>query len=287
VIPLVNHMMRVVQNIFILVTFLVILMAETLTTAQPNSSSPPDQNGLTPGASEIQSIQEYRYKIVKSYPHDPKAYTQGLVYHQGFLYESTGQYGHSSLRKVDLETGAVLKIHALSPFFFGEGVAIWERKLVQLTYRSRIGFVYDLESLEQVGRFSYRTQGWGLARVGSELVMSDGSAQLLFLDPDTYALRRTLDVTDTGRPVLYLNELEYIEGRLWANVYHTDTIVQIDLETGQVVGRINLSGLSHACEAQNQIDVLNGIAYDPNAKRLFVTGKLWPCLFEIELIPSQ
>ncbi len=228
-----------------------------------------------------------RYKIINIYPHDPKAFTQGLVYHQGVLYEGTGLEGQSSLRKVELETGKVLQIHRLAAQYFGEGIAIWQDKIIQLTWTSQVGLVYDLATFEQVGEFNYPTEGWGITHDGEKLIMSDGTDTLYFLAPDTFEKIGQVKVKYGNQPVHRLNELEYINGEVFANVWMTDFIVRIAPKTGQIVGVIDLSGLHHASGQKMQgNDVLNGIAYDPEADRLFVTGKLWPNLYEIELVPK-
>lgn len=224
----------------------------------------------------------YGYRIVAVYPHDPAAFTQGLVFHGGFLYESTGRYGASSVRKVDLETGRVLEIRELPEDRFGEGLAVVGNRLVQLTWRSRTGYLYDLESLEPAGQFHYPTEGWGLAYDGERLLMSDGSATIYFLDPETFGITGRLAVHDRGRPVSRLNELEFINGSIYANVWQSTRIAEIDPASGRVSGWLDLSEL--APPASGDADVLNGIAYDGNSGNLLVTGKLWPRLFMINMI---
>ena len=232
-----------------------------------------------PGAAHYEII------IDKTYPHDPEAFTQGLVFFDGFLYESTGLYGKSSLRKVDLETGAVLKLQTLSPDVFGEGLTLWQRQLIQLTWRSGIAFAYDLDSLQRVGEFHYRTEGWGLAHNGQSLIMSDGSALLRFLDPDTFSEIRRIEVIDEGVPVRNLNALAYVKGDIFANIWRQDAIAMISPTTGRVRGWIDLSKLRKAIGPSRNAEVLNGIAYDAARDRIFVTGKYWPKLFEIKLVP--
>jgi glutamine cyclotransferase len=223
------------------------------------------------------------FRIVHSYPHDPDAFTQGLVFHDGFLYEGTGIEGKSSLRKVDLTTGKVLQRVDLPHGYFGEGIVIWKDKLIQLTWQSRIGFVYDLATFKQLRTFTYSREGWGITQDGKRLIMSDGSASLFFWDPETLQETGRLPVVDeNGRPVTYLNELEYIRGEIYANVWQTDRIARISPSTGRVTGWINLSGLLAENE-KARANVLNGIAYDAKLNRLFVTGKDWPKLFEIRL----
>ena len=229
----------------------------------------------------------YDYRIINSYPHDRRAFTQGLVYDNGVLYEGTGLNGRSSLRKVELETGRVLQILNLPYEYFGEGVALWQDRLIQLTWQSHIGFVYEKESFRQLRDFTYPTEGWGITHDGTRLIMSDGTSWLYFLDPTTFERIGRLQILDQDMPVTRLNELEYIKGEIYANVWLTDYIARISPETGQVVGWINLTGLLSAEDRMQPVDVLNGIAYDAEHDRLYVTGKLWPRLFQIELIPRQ
>lgn len=230
---------------------------------------------------------EYTYRVVHAYPHDPDAFTQGLVYRSGRLYESTGLRGHSSLREVKLETGQVLRTHSLPDRYFGEGIALFDGRIIQLTWRSKLGFVYDRDSFKQVGEFRYATEGWGITDDGLRLIMSDGSDTLYFWDPQTFRETGRIQVHDQGGAVSRLNELEYIRGKVYANVWQTEKIAQIDPATGRVEGWIDLSGLSARMNLSQPVDVLNGIAYDADNNRLFVTGKLWPNLFEIELIPAK
>ncbi|MBU0492516.1 MAG: glutaminyl-peptide cyclotransferase [Chloroflexi bacterium] len=225
----------------------------------------------------------YTYRVVNAYPHDPAAFTQGLVFENGFLYEGTGLRGRSSLRKVDLETGAVLQSYKLPDQYFGEGIVIWEDQIVQLTWQSYKGFVYDRDSFALLHEFNYPTEGWGITHDGIRLIMSDGTATLRFWDPDTLAQTGQVEVRDNGVPVTRLNELEYVQGQVYANVWQTDRIARIDPQTGQVLGWIDLIGLLDSGNRKTA-DVLNGIAYDAGNDRLFVTGKLWPKLFEIELV---
>lgn len=227
----------------------------------------------------------YGYRVVRSYPHDPQAFTQGLLFHDGYLFESTGLHGQSSVRKVDLETGRVLRRIDLPPRYFGEGLACHEGRLYQLTWKSEIGFIYDAETLVRVGSFHYEGEGWGLVFDGTNFVMSDGSHRLRFMERNTFEPVRTVDVLDGDVPVSNLNELAFIEGEIWANIFPTDRIARIDPETGRVAGWIDLAGiLSPGDRAGRPVDVLNGIAYDEAGRRIFVTGKLWPRLYEIELV---
>ncbi|HEX3701794.1 MAG TPA: glutaminyl-peptide cyclotransferase [Vicinamibacterales bacterium] len=224
----------------------------------------------------------FGYTIQHIYPHDPKAFTQGLQYVDGVLYEGTGLNGHSSIRKVKLETGEVLQQRDVPDQYFGEGIVVWESALIELTWRSHVAFVYDRESFKPRQTFNYPGEGWGLTHDGKNLIMSDGSAALRLLDPVTFAERRRIDVTAAGVPVKNLNELEFVKGEVFANVWQTPYVARISLESGHVTGWIDLRGLLSNAESRNA-DVLNGIAYDAKDDRLFVTGKLWPKLFEVRL----
>jgi glutamine cyclotransferase len=246
--------------------------------------SPAQEPILVPAPSRIPTL---GYEVVNVYPHDRQAFTQGLVYHDGFLYESTGLNGRSSLRKVELETGAILKIVNLDNIYFGEGLALMDGKAFQLTWLSQIGFVYDQDTFERQSTFSYTGEGWGLTHDGRSLIMSDGSETIRFLDPSTFQVRRTLRVLVGNVPVQRLNELEYIDGEIWANIWLTDRIVRISPESGRVIAWVDLAGLLPLADRSPPVDVLNGIAWDAEGRRLFVTGKLWPKLFEILLKPNR
>jgi glutamine cyclotransferase len=230
-------------------------------------------------------VQTYTYAIIHSYPHDTTAFTQGLAFDNGFLYEGTGLRGQSSLRRVELESGNVLQMHSLSSEYFGEGITIHQDKIFQVTWRSHEGFVYDKDSFELIDAFEIATEGWGLTHDGSSLILSDGTSTLRFLDLDTYEEIRAVEVLDRDGPVLNINELEYIDGEVFANIWQTERIARIDSESGSVVGWLDLNGLADSFDENASVDVLNGIAYDVEGSRLFVTGKLWPMLFEIEIIP--
>jgi len=232
----------------------------------------------------------YGYQIVKAYPHDPSAFTQGLIYRDGFLYESTGITGRSSVRKVDLETGRPTQQYIVLPEYFAEGLTDWGSTLVQLTYQTQTGFVYDRATLAVKSSFPYAGEGWGLTHDGKRLIMSDGTSTLRFLDPVSFREIGRLAVRDRGQPVNYLNELEYVRGEIYANVWHTDRIARISPATGAVVGWIDLRNLLKPGEIPPSAPmageaVLNGIAYDAARDRLFVTGKLWPKLFEVKIVP--
>jgi glutamine cyclotransferase len=224
------------------------------------------------------------YRVVHVFPHDADAFTQGLVYLDGFLYEGTGLNGRSSIRKVRLENGEVLQIQRLDQQYFGEGIAIVGNSLFELTWQSEVGFIYDRASFQRTGTFTYKGEGWGLTQDGKRLIMSDGTAYLRFIDPATRKEISRIQVRDGGAPVERLNELEYVKGEVLANVWQTHRIARISPSTGRVLGWIDLSGLLNPSEAQSVEGaggVLNGIAYDAQRDRLFVTGKLWPKLFEI------
>ena len=226
----------------------------------------------------------YGYRVVREYPHDPSAFTQGLVYVDGHLYESTGLEGASSLRQVDLDTGKVIRRRSLEPNEFGEGLTDWGGRLLQLTWTGMRGFIYERASLAVSGTFRYAGEGWGLTHDGRRLILSDGTAALRFLDPETFREIGRLPVHDEGRAVPRLNELEYVRGEVYANVWQSDRVARISPETGAVLGWIDLTGLLGTAEARHPVDVLNGIAYDPGRERLFVTGKWWPKLFEIIIV---
>ena len=238
------------------------------------------------GGAQQPYVGDHGYTIVAEYPHDPEAFTQGLAIDDGILYEGTGLTGRSSLREVDLLTGVVVRIYDLERRYFGEGITVYENRIVQLTWRSHTGFVYAKDSFERLEEFAYATEGWGLTHDGARLIMSDGTSTLYCLDPVTFAQTGTISVRDGGEPVVRLNELEYVQGEIYANVWKTDRIARIDPATGDILGRIHLEGLLTADEDLHA-GVLNGIAYDPEQDRLFVTGKLWPTLFEIRLVPLK
>lgn len=227
----------------------------------------------------------YTYTVVESFPHDDDAFTQGLQYLDGVLYEGTGLNGESTLRQVDLETGEVEKSVSLAQQYFGEGIAVVNGRILQLTWRSETGFIYNQNTFEFLGTFSYDGEGWGITYDGTHLITSDGSSTLKFLDPDTYEEDHRISVFDEEGLVRRLNELEYIDGRVYANVWQTDRIASIHPETGEVTSWIDLTSILPDDERTGNEDVLNGIAYDPLLDRLFVTGKRWPLLFHIDLVP--
>jgi glutaminyl-peptide cyclotransferase len=228
----------------------------------------------------------YGYTVVNAFPHDRDAFTQGLLFADGYLYESTGLNGRSSIRKVRLETGEVLQRHDIPQQYFGEGIALWGSELFQLTWQSGIGFVYDRDTFKQKRTFTYTGEGWALTRDGAGLIMSDGTDRLRFIEPPGFRERRRMAVTAAGKQLRNLNEIEYVRGELFANVWTTDYVARIDPRTGRVTGWIDLRGLLSPRERAST-DVLNGIAYDEARDRLFVTGKLWPKLFEIRIIAPK
>jgi glutaminyl-peptide cyclotransferase len=225
----------------------------------------------------------WTYTVVAAFPHDPSAYTQGLVFHDGALYESTGLNGQSSLLRVDLRTGKVLKSIPLSKIYFGEGLAIFQNRIFQLTWLNHTGFVYDLDTFRRVAEFSYEGEGWGLTQDGRSLILSDGTDKVRFINPAGFKTERVISVSLNGKRVTNINELEYIQGEIYANVWQQDILIRIDPANGTVLGLIDLTGLLPEKSADETDSVLNGIAYDEKKDRLFVTGKRWPKLFEIRL----
>jgi glutaminyl-peptide cyclotransferase len=235
-------------------------------------------------ATQAGGIPEYTYQIVHTYPHDPLAFTQGLLYMDGVLYEGTGWNELSSIRKVKLETGEVLQKRDLPGQYFGEGIIVWKDRLLELTWQAHKGFIYDLTTFAPKGEFDYPGEGWGLTTDGKSIIMSDGTAELRFWDPETLQETHRITVTADGQSVPELNELEWVKGEIYANVWQTDRIARINPKTGKVVGWIECQGLLTPADRTPQTDVLNGIAYDAKTDRLFVTGKRWPKLFEIKLV---
>jgi len=231
------------------------------------------------------NVDEWGGNVLASFPHDPSAYTQGLVIYEGRLYEGTGQYGRSSVRLVDLSTGNVERRTTLSPEYFGEGITVLDDRLYQLTWKSRLGFVYELDTLKLLKTFRLDGEGWGLTHNGEHLIVSDGSSGLQFLDPETFDVVRRLAVRDSDQRVDQLNELEFIRGEIWANVWFQDRIARISPTSGEVLSWVVLDDL-YPRSQRGYEEVLNGIAFDPESERLFVTGKNWPRLYEIELIPK-
>jgi glutamine cyclotransferase len=259
------------------------IVALLVTIGPARAPGSPPQSPVRPGA----SAPVVGYAVLHTYPHDPNAFTQGLEYWRGYLYESTGLNGRSSIRKVELNSGKILRQREVPRAHFGEGITLWKSALIELTWQSQVAFVYDRDTFEPRGMFSYTGEGWGLTHDATELIMSDGTAELRFLDPGTFKERRRITVTDGGRPVTRLNELEYVKGQVFANVWTTDSIARVDPVSGRVLGWVDLRGLLPGRDRVGSDAVLNGIAYDDASDRLFVTGKLWPSLFEIKIRPLQ
>jgi len=260
---------------------LLAILAATVSCA-PYPKAKDGQSKTTP-----QSVPTYTFTIVNAYTHDRDAFTQGLAFVNGTLYEGTGLYGKSSLRRVELKTGNVLQVYKLPDEYFGEGITIFRDTIIQLTWKSNKGFVYDKNNFEVLRDFTYETEGWGITHDEKHLIMSDGTSTLYFLDADTFKVTGHIQVDDKDKPVGNLNELEYIDGQIYANVWPTDSIAMIAPDSGYVTGWIDLSGILPPQIDGMPVDVLNGIAYDATNGRLFVTGKLWPWLYEIELVTKQ
>jgi glutaminyl-peptide cyclotransferase len=279
-----NYGRKVLFTVFlIMATLIPAVRAEpSLDPANPNGT--PHFPPYIPIARFTNSVPFYTYQVVNAWPHDAQAFTEGLVFHDGVLFESTGLYGESSLRKVELETGNVLRQVALPNVYFAEGLALWNSSLVQLTWQNNLGFVYDLETFEKQREWTYGGEGWGLTSDGQSLLMSDGTNKIHLLDPTTFAIKRTLRVSDRGIPLAGLNELEYVRGEIYANVYGANYVLRIDPANGRLLGLIDFSGLLQQ-PVTDPLDILNGIAYDPVGDRLFVTGKRWPTLFEVRIMP--
>jgi len=228
-------------------------------------------------------VPKYSYEVVHVYPHDTRAFTQGLIFQDGKLLESTGQEGQSTLRSVDLESGQVVKKVDVPKQYFAEGMTVLNGKIYQLTWQHQLGFIYDYQTFEKTGQFNYQGEGWGLTNDGKSLILSDGSNRIRFIEPGTFQVTKTIAVTANGKPVNELNELEFVQGEIYANIWHDQRIVTINPETGSVTSWIDFTGLLKPGEARDSEAVLNGIAVDPASGRLFVTGKLWPKLFEVKI----
>jgi glutaminyl-peptide cyclotransferase len=231
--------------------------------------------------------EKYTYKVTNSFPHSIKFFTEGLEINKGFLFESTGENGTSGIYKTNLKTGQVLQSVSLDKQYFGEGITIFDDKIYQLTYKEKQGFIYDLKSFEQTGNFIFESEGWGMTNDGKNLIMSNGTDILTYLDPVSLKPVKKLQVANNKGDVQYLNELEYFEGYIYANIYTTDNIVKIEVSSGKVIAEIDLRGLLGTYNTNERIDVLNGIAIHPENKKMYVTGKLWPKLFEIELVKKE
>ena len=271
-IPFLSHRAAVILLIFL-----------SLTVLRCNGGGAATNTTPTNSASEPAVVQKLGYEVVNSWPHDQNAFTQGLVFLDGKLLESTGQEGRSSLRNVELQTGKVLKKVDVPEPYFAEGIALLNNKIYQLTWQHRLGFIYDAQSLQKTGEFSYSGEGWGLTTDGQSLILSDGSNRIRFIDPDSFKATRTIAVMDGKTPVTEINELEFVNGEIYANIWHDDRVAAVDPQTGRVKAWIDLSGLLKPGDTSDPEAVLNGIAYDQSSGRLFVTGKLWPKVFEIKI----
>ena len=271
-------------NIALLSVFAMFVLFVTGVPEYPSSGDGSSPRGHKTESSNTSAIPVYTYRVINIFPHDRYAFTQGLIFEDGVFIEGTGLRGRSSLRRVSIETGEILDYHELPSHLFGEGVTIYDSKIIQLTWRSNVGFVYDKDSFELLREFSYPTEGWGITCDDKHLIMSDGTANLYFLHPESFEEQKRIKVHDNKGSVERLNELEYVDGEIYANVFQTNHIARIDPKSGKVVGWIDLTGILTEEDRREPIDVLNGIAYDPGDNRLFVTGKLWSKLFEIELI---
>lgn len=248
-------------------------LAETKQTPEPSTASiPPARPSLI------------KYEVVRTYPHDPTAFTQGLLYQQGYFLEGTGLYGQSTLRRVEVESGKVIESVWLPPNLFGEGIAAYGGRIYQLTWRAGLGLIYDQKTISLIDTFSYEGEGWGLTSDGKNLIMSDGSAAVRILEPAGFRELRRITVVDESGPVANINELEFIRGQVFANIWHQNRIVRFSLETGSVTGVLDLAELVDRVAPKDRRSVLNGIAFDPDTERLFVTGKLWPVIFELRLL---
>ena len=262
---------------------LVLVLSLALSCFQCQAGANGDRPANTANTAASPVVPKYGYQIVNIWPHDSNAFTQGLILMDGKLLESTGQEGHSSLRSVELETGKILKKVDVPEPYFAEGIAVLNGKVYQLTWQHHLGFIYDLQNLQRVGEFNYDGEGWGLTTDGKSLILSDGSSRLRFIDPSSFQVTKTINVLDGKTPVRELNELEFVQGEIYANIWHDDRIATIDPQTGRVTSWIDLTGLIPREELQDPEAVLNGIAYDQANNKLFVTGKLWPRLFEIRV----
>jgi glutaminyl-peptide cyclotransferase len=259
------------------------LIALTGCGEKPVSATSVPESDVGAAGSGRPAIASYTYEVVKVWPHDRGAFTQGLVFRSGNFIESTGMNGESTLREVDVATGRVLKQLALAPIYFAEGLAVIGDQAFQLTWQNHKAFVYDADTFQLQKEFPYEGEGWGLTTDGRALILSDGTDRIRFIDPATFSVVRTIDVTAGERRVDRLNELEYIKGEIFANVWQTDDVVRIDPATGKVRGVINFSGLLPPQDRRADTDVLNGIAYDAKRDRLFITGKRWPHVYEVRL----
>lgn len=262
---------------------LILVLLLSLACLQCNSGTTNTNAPRNNAQPENAVVQKFGYEIVNIWPHDPSAFTQGLVFLDGKMIESTGQVGRSSLRNVEIQTGRILKKLDVPPPYFAEGIALLNNKIYQLTWEQNLGFIYDAQGFEKLGEFKYDGEGWGLTTDGRSLILSDGSNRIRFIDPDSFQVTKTIAVMDAKVPVRELNELEFVNGEIYANIWHDDRVAVINPQTGRVTAWIDLAGLLQPGDVQDPEAVLNGIAYDQSTERLFVTGKLWPKLFELKI----
>jgi glutaminyl-peptide cyclotransferase len=288
------------MRLFLLILFAALTLSCTTETpvAQPNvsvnNSAATDNKAVNSPKSNAGGVSVSTYEIVNVYNHDSRAFTQGLFFHNGFLYESTGGLGRSSLRKVDIQTGKPLQKFDLADDYFGEGAALFNGKIYQLTWQEEKAFVYDLETFQLLRELNYKGEGWGLTTDGKQLIMSDGTHVIRYVDPETFETMRTIVVfQENGKPLMNINELEFVRGEIWANVWHSENIgkpnhiARIDPQSGKLLGWINLDGISPEDTARDPENTMNGIAYDAATDRIFVTGKNWKKLYEIRVKPVQ
>lgn len=280
--------------LFIFIVSLTMACNDATNSNKPNVNNPANVVNNSPNNAESVKVPEYSYEIVKTFNHDPSAFTQGLIYYNGSLYEGTGgskargDNFYSSLRKVDLDTGKVEKKFDLADDYFGEGITIMNDKIYQITWREMTGFVYDLNDFKLLKEFRYSGEGWGLTNDGKNLIMSDGTHVIRFMDPENFQTIRTITVlNENGRPQMNINELEYIKGEIWANIWETGDIIRIDPSNGKILGRIDFEKLmDETMDKSPTADVLNGIAYDAQNDRIFITGKKWNKLYEVKIVPK-
>jgi glutamine cyclotransferase len=281
--------MKTIKKLHIIIVsavgFLALIFAQVVGTTEIHSSKKSLSSSARNNSAPLKYAPVYSYKIIKTLPHDPSAFTQGLVFENDTLYEGTGIPGRSYLRKINPETGDILKQYKLPQQFFGEGITISGDKIIQLTWRSRIGFVFDKRDFQLLRTFQYPTEGWGITYDGSKLIMSNGTSKLVFLDPVTFREIRQIKVHDGDKPVTNLNELEYIKGEIFANIWRSNRIAIVSSDTGRVTRWVDLEGIARLASGDKIIKTLNGIAYDAKNNRLFVTGKLWANIYEIRIVP--
>jgi len=279
-----GSLIAISAQVAVLVLFIACADGQQIARPVPQKPDTPPATNISTGNAPVEEVPVYTYEVVNSWPHNSNSFTQGLVYHGDHLYESTGQYGSSILCRVDLKSGKIQKKVDVDREYFAEGMTILGDKVFQLTWQSQRGFVYDLKDFKRRIEFTYEGEGWGLTNDGRSLIMSDGTNRLRFLDPTTFRVLRTIEVYDQGEPLSELNELEYIKGEIYANIWHSEKIVRIDPNSGKILAWIDLTGLRRPEDGTHSDNVLNGIAYDEKNDRLFVTGKRWSRIYEIRLV---